>query len=155
MKAPINELTRGSRFYSKLNPNYTVYIISTGPQLRRTEIKNVESVSILCHYPEIGSAYNFCIIKIYAPPDGVILLKNEKCFRSVNIEQLRPLTAEIYYNILGKCDCLRNMAVDLVLCLSLVSRNCVTLFTFAADRTWGRSTARRNHFEDPLQLLKD
>lgn len=42
-----------------------------------------------------------------------ILLKNEKCAYFVNIEQLRPLTAEIYYNILGKCDCLRNMAVDL------------------------------------------
>lgn len=44
---------------------------------------------------------------------GFILLKNEKCACFVNIEQLRPLTTEIYYNILGKCDCLRNMAVDL------------------------------------------
>lgn len=86
------------------------------------------------------------IIKIY----GVILLKNEKCVRSVNIEQLRPLTAEICYNIPGKCDCLRNMAVDLVLCLRLVSRNYVTLFTFRRSTV---DTTAANGATQPYEKL--
>lgn len=65
---------------------------------------------------QIESRANFRVIKIYVFLDEICFVRkkkeDEKYAYSVNIGQVRLLTVEIYYGILGKCDCLRNMAVD-------------------------------------------